>query len=288
MSSSEKETAFKPPPPLPFYMKLAVGGVAGIFGTAIIYPIDVVKTRLQSGGSNSSSLGGSKPTIRSTINLVIQRDGFRGFYRGLSANLSGILFEKGIKLALNDYAREFFVERNNGAPILLHQEILSGAAAGVGQIVATNPVEVIKINLQLQSDLPQHLRKSPMGVIRDLGLRGVFKGSMSTLARDIPFSVIFFPMVSNLRILFGVTPEKQSVFANLMAGIVAGAFCRLGHPCRCGEDQNPGAPVQSRWAVLPQDHAPHRQGGGLLHFVSWLDSSSLCGCSTVRDRHAGV
>jgi hypothetical protein len=142
----------------------------------------------------------------------------------LSANLSGILFEKGIKLALNDYAREFFVERNNGAPILLHQEILSGAAAGVGQIVATNPVEVIKINLQLQSDLPQHLRKSPMGVIRDLGLRGVFKGSMSTLARDIPFSVIFFPMVSNLRILFGVTPEKQSVFANLMAGVVAGAF----------------------------------------------------------------
>ena len=77
-------------------MKLAVGGAAGIFGTSIIYPIDVVKTRLQA--SSASSIG--DVSIKGVIKMILERDGVRGFYRGLSANLSGILFEKGIKLGL--------------------------------------------------------------------------------------------------------------------------------------------------------------------------------------------
>lgn len=35
------------PKPVPLPAKLAVGAVAGVLGTSFIYPIDIVKTRLQ-------------------------------------------------------------------------------------------------------------------------------------------------------------------------------------------------------------------------------------------------
>ena len=85
-------------------MKLAVGGAAGIFGTSIIYPIDVVKTRLQAGSASSMS----DISIQGAIKMILKKDGVRGFYRGLSANLSGILFEKGIKLGLFVFSSLFF------------------------------------------------------------------------------------------------------------------------------------------------------------------------------------
>ena len=37
---------------------------------------------------------------------MLKAEGLRGFYRGLAPNLVGIIPEKAIKLAVNDYARE--------------------------------------------------------------------------------------------------------------------------------------------------------------------------------------
>jgi hypothetical protein len=34
---------------------------------------------------------------------------------------------------------------------------------------------------------------SPFAIARSLGLKGCYKGALSTWCRDIPFSVIFFP-----------------------------------------------------------------------------------------------
>lgn len=36
---------------------------------------------------------------------ILREEGFRGFYKGLGANLSFIVFEKALKLAANDYFR---------------------------------------------------------------------------------------------------------------------------------------------------------------------------------------
>jgi hypothetical protein len=84
----------------------------------------------------------------------------------------------------------------------------AGGIAGFCQVVATNPMEIVKINSQMAG---QHALKTgttpktSMEIVRELGLRGVYRGTPATLLRyvhvspvlisnsDVPFSFIFFP-----------------------------------------------------------------------------------------------
>ena len=58
---------------------------------------------------------------------------------------------------------------------------LSGAIAGTCQVVATNPMEVVKIRMQMSA----HGTVQPTygQVIRDLGISGLYTGIRATLLR---------------------------------------------------------------------------------------------------------
>ena len=62
-------------------------------GTTCIYPIDMIKTRLQ------SSVKGTYHGPLDVIQKIMRHEGgLRAFYRGLAANLVGVTPEKAIKL----------------------------------------------------------------------------------------------------------------------------------------------------------------------------------------------
>ena len=61
-------------------------------------------------------------------------------------------------MAANEFFREFF-EKDDGS-IELHHEMISGAGAGFVQVIATNPMEITKIRLQMQATLPAAKRLS--------------------------------------------------------------------------------------------------------------------------------
>jgi hypothetical protein len=229
-------------------VKLLCGAVAGITGTCIIYPLDIVKTRLQNQAKGTAAPGSVvyKGGI-DCFRTIVRTEGVKGLYRGLPANLVGITPEKAIKLAVNDYAREHFADRinakrlydarNSGVSsmkrisaddIPIPQGMAAGAIAGFCQVVATNPMEIVKINTQMQ------IGKSAKGsweIAKELGLRGVYKGTAATLLRDVPFSFIFFPLSTVAKrylherdVKNGWTgkPKFQSVFlGGVAAGIVA-------------------------------------------------------------------
>ena len=63
------------PPKIPISAKLGVGALAGIFGTSCIFPLDVVKTRLQ---GSAHLYSGPLDCVRK----VLAAEGPRGFYKG--------------------------------------------------------------------------------------------------------------------------------------------------------------------------------------------------------------
>jgi hypothetical protein len=198
--------------------KLLSGAIAGIIGTSVIFPIDMVKTRLQSQNS-------ANPVYRNGFDCMkklFRAEGLRGFYRGLPANLIGVTPEKAIKLAVNDFARESFALRigaSDGSRIPLMYEVLAGATAGLCQVIATNPMEITKIQLQMESMGSDAAKKasSTWEVVRRLGITGLYRGTPATLLRDVPFSVIYFPTFANLK--NGLGEDFRLV---LLSGLIAG------------------------------------------------------------------
>ena len=100
---------------------------------------------------------------------ILAENGILGFYRGLGANLIGVIPEKAIKLAANEYFREM-LEQPDGS-IRLHHEVIAGGSAGFCQVIATNPMEITKIRLQMQATLPPAERQGTVQIVRSLGLK---------------------------------------------------------------------------------------------------------------------
>jgi solute carrier family 25 aspartate/glutamate transporter 12/13 len=146
-------------------------------------------------------------------------------HSGFSSCLIGIAPEKGIKLAVNDGTREMFSIRNAGRLTTSH-EIIAGSFAGIIQLIVTVPYEMVKIRLQMANMATTTVRD----VVKDLGIKGLYRGTVPTLFRDVPFCFIFFPLYANLKALqtkcFVDDSRKISepFHISLVAGIIAGAI----------------------------------------------------------------
>ncbi|KAJ1933135.1 mitochondrial aspartate-glutamate transporter agc1, partial [Linderina macrospora] len=198
MATAKTETiqVSGPTPAVRLLAKLGNGAVAGITGVSIIYPLDMVKTRLQNQKPNAQGKLPYKGVVDCFKTIVRTEGGIRGLYRGLVPNLAGITPEKALKLAVNDIMRGVLAKRSNTTPerLSVRDGAIAGATAGFCQVVATNPMEIVKIQMQVSATTGAGgAQITAMQVVRQLGLRGMYKGTAATLLRDVPFSLLFFP-----------------------------------------------------------------------------------------------
>ena len=143
-----------PPTPDPLWVSVlrqvynfALGSVAGAVGATVVYPIDLVKTRMQ----NQRSAVVGELMYKNSLDCfrkVIRNEGVVGLYSGLGPQLVGVAPEKAIKLTMNDLVRAHWTDPNTGE-ITLAAEVLAGCTAGGSQVLFTNPLEIVKIRLQV-------------------------------------------------------------------------------------------------------------------------------------------
>ncbi|KAF9486576.1 mitochondrial inner membrane protein [Pholiota conissans] len=202
------------------------GGFAGAVGATIVYPIDMVKTRMQ----NQRSTVVGQLLYKNSIDCakkIFRNEGFIGFYRGLGPQLIGVAPEKAIKLTVNDLVRGRAMDPETGR-IKLGWELVAGGLAGGSQVVFTNPLEIVKIRLQVQGEAAKVEGAIPKGavhIIRQLGILGLYKGATACLLRDIPFSAIYFTAYSHLRkdvFQDGYNGKQLSFLETLSAAAIAG------------------------------------------------------------------
>ncbi|KAM3066676.1 mitochondrial aspartate-glutamate transporter agc1 [Clarireedia jacksonii] len=213
----------------------ALGSLAGAFGAFMVYPIDLVKTRMQN--QRSSRVGEMLyKNSWDCAKKVVKNEGFTGLYSGVLPQLVGVAPEKAIKLTVNDLVRGHFSSKDG--KIALRHEILAGGTAGACQVIFTNPLEIVKIRLQVQGEVAKSVegtpRRSAIWIVRNLGLVGLYKGASACLLRDVPFSAIYFPTYNHLkRDYFGESQTKKLGIVQLLtAGAIAGMpAAYLTTPC---------------------------------------------------------
>ena len=111
----------------------ALGSIAGAFGAFMVYPIDLVKTRMQN--QRSSRVG--QLLYKNSIDCakkVISNEGLKGLYSGVLPQLIGVAPEKAIKLTVNDLVRGHYSDKKTQKIWWAH-EVLAGGTAGACQVV---------------------------------------------------------------------------------------------------------------------------------------------------------
>lgn len=209
--------------------RFLLGSIAGAIGAFAVYPIDLVKTRMQNQRSKSYVGEVMYRNSFDCFKKVIRHEGVLGLYKGLAVQLIGVAPEKAIKLTVNDFVRDKFMQYTGELP--LYAEIISGGMAGGCQVIFTNPMEIVKIRMQVAGEINRGLARSErtIKIVRELGFFGLYKGVRACLLRDIPFSMIYFPSYSHMKKYFadekGHNSPMSLFWAGLIAGVPAAGLC---------------------------------------------------------------
>ncbi|KAJ0400231.1 hypothetical protein P43SY_006195 [Pythium insidiosum] len=177
------------------------GAVAGTSVDVALFPLDTIKTRLQSAEG------------------FFKAGGFRGVYSGLSAAAAGsapggALFFSAYETSKNVIGRI--------APEHKNSPFAHMSAAAVGEMSACLvrvPTEIVK--QRMQTGMYKSVQEAITGIRAANGFAGFYRGYWSMIAREIPFSFIQFPLWEGLKHQWA---QKQNAPVSSFQGAICGSI----------------------------------------------------------------
>ncbi|GMS80913.1 hypothetical protein PENTCL1PPCAC_3088, partial [Pristionchus entomophagus] len=186
------------------------GFISGFTGVFIGYPLDTIKTRLQTG----NAYGG----ILDAFSGIIKKESALGLYKGMLAPvlsagfMNSLLFTgNGIALRLL-HPDELNIENRKDIPM---SNIIFASCVGTAfQLVPAVPVELLKTRLQVQQNEVRLFHKSsrtldgkrafsgPFEMAKDIlkkeGIKGLYKGGTVVCARNLIGLLFYLPVYEGL------------------------------------------------------------------------------------------
>ncbi|KAL3621767.1 hypothetical protein CASFOL_034427 [Castilleja foliolosa] len=214
---------------------LAAGTVGGAAQLICGHPFDTIKVKLQ---SQPTPLPGQLPKYAGAFDAVrqtIAAEGPGGLYKGMGAPLATVAAFNAVLFTVRGQL-EGLLRSEPGASLTVSQQFVCGAGAGVAVSFLACPTELVKCRLQAQSALatsgPAVAVKygGPMDVARQVlrtegGVRGLFKGMVPTLAREVPGNAVLFGAYEALKQYLAGGQDTSSLGRGqlMLAGGLAGA-----------------------------------------------------------------
>ncbi|KAJ3129103.1 carnitine transporter [Physocladia obscura] len=201
-------------------IKAFLGGGCG----GIANPFDTLKVRMQTAAPGQYS--GMADCFRKTI----AKDGLRALYRGVSAPLIGVTPMWALSFWSYDLGQRivFAVTPSRKSKDMNMLEFaFAGGFSGLFTTIITTPMERVKVILQTQDQVKGGVKYKGMvdagvGIFKEGGLGGLYRGTIATLARDIPGSAAYFVAYEFFYRLLKKEGQNISIGATLFAGGMSG------------------------------------------------------------------
>jgi solute carrier family 25 carnitine/acylcarnitine transporter 20/29 len=170
---------------------LLPGAAHAVSVTAVGYPFDLVKSRMQTHSYKSSF---------DCAVAVLRQDGVPGLYRGAASPLVSHLIKRPTQFVINETLLG-----------LGWSPFLSGAFTGLLAATIANPLQLVKINMQTRNDLHSSLY-FVRSFVSENGVAALYKGAAMTATKDVTFGAMFFGTYATLRGMTDTSPASN--FAN--------------------------------------------------------------------------
>ncbi|XP_076032561.1 mitoferrin-1-like [Oratosquilla oratoria] len=201
---------------------MTAGAVAGVMEHCVMYPIDSVKTRMQSLAPSPET---AYRSVRDGLFKMVSTEGITRPVWGVNAVIVGA----GPAHALYFSAYEMIKKWGNKSNSLQTQ--LANAAAGCGATLLHDgvmvPADVIKQRMQMFNSPYRSCWDCLQKVYATEGLSAFYRSYSTQLVMNLPFHAIHITMYENLQHM--LNPErnynpKVHMVAGAMAGAVGAAF----------------------------------------------------------------
>ena len=184
-----------------FVNKLISGGLTGIAVQSLMYPVEVIKTRVMTGHKTQNVLG----TIRNIAQENGRTVGLTNFYKGYPPAIVGIVPFAALQLGLSKAGTEMWSEWNEIANPGFWPLLSISSASTLVAMAATYPLQLTKCQMQAYEG-PTNGRPSfktlASKIWRTEGASGFYRGFSANAMKAIPASAIGWTVFNKTQQLY--------------------------------------------------------------------------------------
>jgi len=203
------------------------GGLSGMAAICMVYPSDVVKTRLQ-----LSSMAQYKNSLDALLNIA-RLEGFGALYSGLSAGLFRQATYTTAKLGVFNVLMNKWTRRDENGKVIhpsFAVKTMGGMVAGAIAAIVGTPAEVALIRMQSDGRLPveqrrnyKHVFDALLRIYREEGLLTMWRGCSPTVGRAVALNGAQLAVYSQSKqVILENSSMADGVLVHLMASLTAG------------------------------------------------------------------
>ncbi|XP_026077847.1 calcium-binding mitochondrial carrier protein SCaMC-3 isoform X3 [Carassius auratus] len=184
--------------------RFVAGSLAGATAQTVIYPMEVLKTRL------TLRKTGQYSSVAHCAKQILQKEGVLAFYKGYLPNMLGIIPYAGIDLAVYETLKNAWLQRHTeGSPdpgvlVLVGCGTVSSTC---GQL-ASYPLALIRTRMQAQASVKGAPQLSMLTLFRSIvaqeGVVGLYRGIAPNFLKVIPAVSISYVVYEHMRKVLGV------------------------------------------------------------------------------------
>ncbi|KPI34944.1 Mitochondrial RNA-splicing protein MRS3 [Cyphellophora attinorum] len=202
------------------YHNMAAGAFAGIAEHTVMYPVDLMKTRIQV--INPAS-GGLYTGISNAFSTIYRMEGLRTLWRGVSSVVVGAGPAHAVYFGTYEVVKEAMGANSTDGTHHPLAAAASGAAATITSDALMNPFDVIKQRMQVHGSTYRSITECAAQVFRREGLAAFYVSYPTTLCMTVPFTATQFMAYESISTM--MNPRKEyNPMTHCVAGGLAGAF----------------------------------------------------------------
>lgn len=221
--------------------QLAAGAFAGIMEHSIMFPVDAIKTRMQSLNTQTVYTG-----VLNAITRISSTEGSLALWKGVNSMVLGAGPAHAVYFGTYEFVKKTLVKDDQKADINPLKTAFAGSCATVAADALMNPFDTIKQRMQLGS---RNYSMSQMAkyMYKNEGFKSFYYSYPTTISMNIPFAALNFMIYETSTKLLNPANNYDPIIHCLCGGISGATGAALTTPLDCvktllqirGESTNP-------------------------------------------------
>ncbi|EST06361.1 Mitochondrial substrate/solute carrier [Kalmanozyma brasiliensis GHG001] len=202
---------------VPLHINMIAGSLAGISEHAAMYPVDVIRTRMQ---VLSATPAATYTGVIQAFNRISSVEGMRTLWRGVASVIMGAGPAHAVYFGTYETVKEATGGNREG-----HQfasTAFAGASATIAADAFMNPFDVIKQRMQMHGSQHRTVMQCASSVYKQEGLRAFYVSYPTTLTMTVPFTAVQFSVYEWAKKVLNPS-ESYSPMTHVSAGAFSGA-----------------------------------------------------------------